>query len=426
VDPSATSTDSEATIRTPRSPARRWRGDGRIAVRAGSVVAPLHQVEQIAEDWWLIDRLRWTGRRLALRVRMEPRRLRAPIHTGSATGSGPRSRRGHAQAPVGRAGARSRSGCRPGQFRTPSAPRVASARVLTHLAVQSPDDSGRPHRSTEAYRPADFPAWGIVALHAAPPMSAERRRGRGLVPGRWRTTSLARMNLCVLECGPGRRRSAGKIAAAVQPAYEKYIRGGRVSSARWTRKPPRWPWFPRPRGRRDRVPHRLRVPRKPAGRAGEPGRPVRAEVAAASQTPSRWSPSCRPRTARRSPSRRVPDVPVRIPVSCSGSDFGTGAASCSRPGGHPLPGRRAAFPIRPAGRAGGCRPLLQRAGPGRRLDAAVRRAAAAGRSCAPRHGDIWQTTALGFTSCCPARPRSSGHPQPAGGAGEVVAVGTAM
>lgn len=205
----------------------------RVAVRAGSVVAPLHEPEQIAKDWWLVNTssngragvslasgwnrgdfvLNPTGFDDRVRSTTEVvrtlRKLWADHFPASDTGF-----------PLWLS-----SGGSPDTF---AAAGRLGVGVLTHLASQTPAVLAQRIREYRAaFRAAGHPGSGHVALMLHAYVGRDAARVEQEVRGPLEEYLMSAMALMRPADDPesdARTRSA-RARLAVQPAYEKYVNG---------------------------------------------------------------------------------------------------------------------------------------------------------------------------------------------------------
>ncbi|OON81414.1 MupA/Atu3671 family FMN-dependent luciferase-like monooxygenase [Streptomyces tsukubensis] len=231
----------------------------RVAVRAGSVVAPLHNPKQIAEDWWLLnkssngragislasgwnrgdfvlnpngfdDRSRSTIDTVhTLREIWESRSAGEPGEPGGSGGSGEPGEQSVAEATV-----TVNSGI-PLWFSSGGSPDTFAAAghlgagVLTHLASQTPAVlAERIREYRKAFLASGFPGSGHVVLMLHAYVGQNESEVERDVRAPLEEYLISAMNL-MRPTGDSRRgpdELLKRARLAVQPAYEKYMRGG--------------------------------------------------------------------------------------------------------------------------------------------------------------------------------------------------------
>ncbi|MFD8462701.1 LLM class flavin-dependent oxidoreductase [Streptomyces antimycoticus] len=202
----------------------------RVAVRAGSVVAPLHKVEQIAEDWWLLDSLSlgrtgislasgWNRGDFVLNPHGYEDRVRdTHEHVGTL-----RRMWGERQTDI------------PLWLSTGGSPETFAAAgrlgvgVLTHLAFQSPEDlAARIKVYRKAFADGGSPGAGHVTLMLHTYVGHDAAQIENVARLPLEDYLMSAMNLMrpkdAAQDSDGRQDRRARLA--VQPAYEKYLRGG--------------------------------------------------------------------------------------------------------------------------------------------------------------------------------------------------------
>ncbi|MFC0430280.1 MupA/Atu3671 family FMN-dependent luciferase-like monooxygenase [Kutzneria buriramensis] len=200
----------------------------RIAIRAGSVVAPLHRVEQIAEDWWTINSLSrgragvslasgWNRGDFVLNPNGYDDRLRNTVEGVGTLRRIWGERQGEIPLWLSTGGSSE-------TFITAGGLGLG---VLTHLATQSPEDlAARVREYREAYESGGFPGSGHVALMLHAYVGENAAEVESLVRRPLENYLMSAMNLLRAENVDKDARQEKIARLAVQPAYEKYLRGG--------------------------------------------------------------------------------------------------------------------------------------------------------------------------------------------------------
>ncbi|MFJ5309830.1 LLM class flavin-dependent oxidoreductase [Streptomyces sp. NPDC088350] len=201
----------------------------RVAVRAGSVVAPLHDPQQIARDWWLINTSSngragvslasgWNRGDFVLNPTGFEDRVRSTVQAAHALRG---TREDHEQGiPLWLS-----SGGSPETF---AAAGRLGVGVLTHLASQTPAVlAERIQEYRKAFRDSGSRGSGHVALMLHAYVGRTESEVEQAVRGPLEDYLMSAMNLMRPEEGS---RSDAQIRLrharlAVQPAYEKYLHG---------------------------------------------------------------------------------------------------------------------------------------------------------------------------------------------------------
>ena len=202
----------------------------RVAVRAGSVVAPLHNPEQIARDWSLINASSngragvslasgWNRGDFVLNPTGFDDRIRLTQEAVQAL-RGTR-KDGDPEIPLWLS-----SGGSPGTF---TAAGRLGVGVLTHLASQTPAVlAERIQEYRAAFRDSGRPGSGHVALMLHTYVGKGESEVEQEVRGPLEDYLMSAMNLMRPgdDSGPDARTRLKLARLAVQPAYEKYMHGG--------------------------------------------------------------------------------------------------------------------------------------------------------------------------------------------------------